>query len=119
MRRGVALVGLSLTCAALVGAVAPGLIVAAVGFVFPDASDMLDGVLFFPLICLFYIIGPIAAGVTANRIAGAVMRRAATAAAVDEVRIRMEARAAGILATILSWILIVQGSIYSVSDRIF
>jgi hypothetical protein len=118
MKRMIALLGISLVSAALLGALVPALIVGAVGFVFPSASEMSDNALFFPLICLFFLIGPMAAGVMANRIAGSVLMRMALPPTVNEARIRMEARVAGILAILLSWLIIVQGSVYSLFDLV-
>ena len=114
MKRAIAFAGIVLGCAVLIGVFAPVLTTATIGSLLPGASDMWDGELFFPVTCLLLVVGPIAAGIAAYWIARSVMPRVAVPPTVDEARIMREARVAGILATTLSWVLIVQGSIYSV-----
>lgn len=116
MHRLIAYVVISLACAVLIGVIGTAYAGATATSLLPGASDMMDDLLVLPVMCLLLVVGPIAAGAAASRLALAVAARIGTSTAGDRARLRREALAAGALAIPLSWILIIQGSIYSVFD---
>ena len=114
MTRFLVLVAVALASALLIGLLAPACLLAAVGSLVPSTSEMTDGELYFPIICLLYLVGPMAAGLSANRIYAAISHRLPLRAVSGERGAREEAIAAALLATVLSWFLILQGSVYSI-----
>ena len=108
--RIISMILISLLCAAVLGNIAPAFLGAAVGSLDPNASDKWDDIYFFQGICCLFVVGPVAAGVASYSVSRRLLPR----------RARPDARdgppalpiAAGLLAVLLSWLLIVKGWIW-------
>ena len=106
----VLLVGL--LCAAVLGVIAPTLIGAAVASLDPNASDKWDDIYFFQGICCLFVVGPVAAGVASYSVSRKLLARPAGDVPAARNGPPALSIAAGLLAVLLSWLLLLNGWIF-------